>query len=89
MWDVELAKRINKIDRKTDRGIGHGIGVIVSKSPLKISLADGQVLLDEDDFTITDTFKVKLDKADEIINGDKVIVLSVDGQSFFIIDKVG
>lgn len=38
MWDVELAKRINKIDRKTDRGIGHGIGVIVSKSPLKISL---------------------------------------------------
>lgn len=89
MWDNELAKRIKKIDKKTNKGIGHGVGTIVSKEPLKISFADGQILLDEDDLTLTESFRQKLSNIDDVKKNDKVIVLSIDGQSFFVIDKVG
>lgn len=62
---------------------------MVSKEPLKISLADGQILLDEDDFVLSENFRLKLESVDGVKKGDKVIVISIDGQSFFVIDKVG
>lgn len=89
MWDVMFAKRLKDIDTKTNKGIGNGSGEVVSKEPLKISLADGQILLDEDDFVLSENFRLKLESVDGVKKGDKVIVISIDGQSFFIIDKVG
>lgn len=89
MWDVMFAKRLKDIDTKTNTGIGNGSGEVVSKEPLKISLADGQILLDEDDFILSENFRLKLESVDGVKKGDKVIVISIDGQSFFIIDKVG
>lgn len=89
MWDVMFAKRLKDIDTKTNTGIGNGKGEVVSKEPLKISLADGQILLDEDDFVLSENFRLKLESVDGVKKGDKVIVISIDGQSFFIIDKVG
>lgn len=89
MWDVMFAKRLKDIDTKTNTGIGNGSGEVVSKEPLKISLADGQILLDEDDFVLSENFRLKLESVDGVKKGDKVIVISIDGQSFFVIDKVG
>lgn len=89
MWDVMFAKRLKDIDTKTNTGIGNGKGEVVSKEPLKISLADGQILLDEDDFILSENFRLKLESVDGVKKGDKVIVISIDGQSFFVIDKVG
>lgn len=89
MWDVMFAKRLKDIDTKTNTGIGNGSGEVVSKEPLKISLADGQILLDEDDFILSENFRLKLESVDGVKKGDKVIVISIDGQSFFVIDKVG
>lgn len=89
MWDVMFAKRLKDIDTKTNTGIGNGSGEVVSKEPLKISLADGQILLDEDDFVLSENFRLKLESEDGVKKGDKVIVISIDGQSFFVIDKVG
>lgn len=89
MWDVMFAKRLKNIDTKTNTGIGNGKGEVVSKEPLKISLADGQILLDEDDFILSENFRLKLESVDGVKKGDKVIVISIDGQSFFVIDKVG
>lgn len=89
MWDVMFAKRLKDIDTKTNKGIGNGSGEVVSKEPLKISLADGQILLDEDDFVLSENFRLKLESVDGVKKGDKVIVISIDGQSFFVIDKVG
>jgi len=89
MWDNELAKRFKNVEDKTKKSVGHGIGTLVSKTPLKVSFLEGQVLLDEDDLTITENFRFKLNNDKELKVNDKVIVLSIDGQSFFIIDKVG
>lgn len=89
MWDVMFAKRLKDIYTKTNTGIGNGSGEVVSKEPLKISLADGQILLDEDDFVLSENFRLKLESVDGVKKGDKVIVISIDGQSFFVIDKVG
>ena len=56
------------------------IGVIISTSPLKISL--GSFIIEEDDFYKTNSFV-----SSGYINDDRVLIL-IDNNDFFIIDKV-
>lgn len=64
------------------------VGAVQSPNPLQITL--DSIVLDEDDFTKTQTVQDIVDgvaPSDPMKVGDKVLML-VDGSNFYIIDRV-
>jgi hypothetical protein len=77
-------------DQGYNKDTGIMIGSIKSTSPFRIRL--GELTLDSDDFMMSQTIKYMLDGTlpytdDKLKNEDRVIVL-VDGDNFYIIDRV-
>ena len=75
-WAIKMASEIKKRDNKSV--LGFIIGTVVSKKPLKISILNGQVIVDSGYKFQNATFEV----------GDSVVLIaSGDNQSFFVAGK--
>lgn len=82
MWEYGLAKMLKERNNKSR--IGACIGKVVGINPLKVSILDGQVILQESQLYICNNllnFELK--------QGDEVLIIPAENeQVFFIIDKV-
>ncbi len=69
MWDVGLAKMFKERDNRSN--IGPCIGKVVSEDPLKISISDGSIVLQENQLYIAEGllkkgYKIELEAGDDI-----------------------
>ena len=90
MWDIELAKMFK--ERDNPNNIGPLIGKVVAEKPLKISILNGMVVLQERQLYkcqhIKDHYYDNIKDTDLFLN-DEVFLIPAEGeQIFFIIDKV-
>lgn len=85
MWIEALAKRINA--NKNIKSIGNGVGIVISTSPMKISYAGGNTILDTK-LKISQVVKQKITSG-EIVAGDSVIIINNNNKDFYVVDKVG
>lgn len=81
MWDVGLAKMLKERDNKNS--IGPCTGKVVGINPLKISILDGQIILQQYQL-IRCAHVVSL-----IINDEVLVIPAENEQVFFIVGKVG
>jgi len=80
-WDIELAKQLKKRDNIPL--FGAVLGNVISISPLKITILENRVILDDNHCYICSVIYNLL------AIGDKVLCLPTsNGQKYFIIDKV-
>lgn len=80
-WEIELAKQLKKRDNIPL--FGAVLGNVISISPLKITIFDNKVILDNSHCHICSAIYNLL------AIGDKVLCLPTsNGQKYFIIDKV-
>lgn len=82
-YDIELARMLK--ERNNKKSIGAIVGKVVNANPIKISVFDGQILLDKEQTyfcsRILENNTLKID--DEVM-----LVATENGQKFFAIDKV-
>lgn len=81
MWENDLAREFKK--RNNKKSIGPCVGVIQSISPLRASICDGQIMIDDSNGytckSVSEVFKT----------GDNVLIIpSGDDQKFFIVDVI-
>lgn len=69
MWDVGLAKMFKERDKSNN--IGACVGKVVGVDPLKISILDGNIVLQENQLYITEGL-LKKEYKFELIAGDNV-----------------
>ena len=83
----KAAQRIGSAlrDRDNKTALGIQIGEITSVSPLEIKLSESITLeQDLDEIVLSNTMKSYI-----LLGGEKVIVIPSDGETFYVIDKVG
>lgn len=90
MWDIELAEMFKARDNPNN--IGPLIGKVVAEKPLKISILDGMVILQENQLYkckhMQNHYYDSIKGTDLILN-DEILLIPAEGeQIFFIIDKV-
>lgn len=79
-WDVGLAGMFKERDVKSN--IGPCVGKVVGVNPLKISILNGEITLQEEQLYILESlFRLNL-------NEQVLLIPTADEQSFFIIDVV-
>jgi len=78
-WSIELAKLFK--ERNNKKNLGPLIGKIVELSPLKISILDGQALLEN-------VYILKAAKKEFKIGMEVLIIANTDNQTFFVIGEV-
>jgi hypothetical protein len=84
---------LNLKEFKNKSYIGAVIGEVKSVTPLQVSLGQGDILLDKEDFYVSETIQNLIDKEDTDIKklkiNDTVLVLAIENnQTFFIVDRL-
>lgn len=84
-WDIELAKMIKEEGKAGVETVTTGaiVGLVVSKVPPKISILDGQAMLEKEHLYLangSDTFSFEA--------GQEVLLIATqDTQTYFIVNK--
>lgn len=83
-YDIELAKMFK--ERNNKKSIGAIIGKIVGVNPYKISIFDGQIILQQEQLYFCENI---LNNTNSLKANDEVMLIAAEnGQKFFVIDKV-
>lgn len=97
-WATELAQELK--NRENESKIGNQIGVVASTDPLKVSILEGAVILDDElyclNHLLAHSVNCKINGIDSTIDfesqlniGDSVLVSpSENQQSWFIVGKI-
>lgn len=83
-YDIELARMFK--ERNNKKSIGAIIGKIVGVNPYKISIFDGQIILQQEQLYFCENI---LNNTNSLkVNDEVMLVATENGQKFFVIDKV-